>query len=95
MKTARDYHHLYNQSDVLLLADIFENFRDTCRRNYHLDPCWYYTAPRLALDACLKLTKVELELLTDQDMLLVVERVMRGGISMISNRYGQANNKSL
>ena len=91
MKMMRDYHDLYNQSDVLLLADVFENFRDTCKRNYNLDPCWYYTAPGLAWDACLKLTKVALELLTDQHTLLMVERVTRGGISMVSDRYGQAN----
>ena len=57
MKTMRDYHDLYNQSDVLLLADVFENFRKVCKKNYKLDPCWYYTAPGLAWDACLKLTK--------------------------------------
>ena len=93
MKTFRDYHDLYNKSDVLLLADVFENFRKVCKKNYELDPCWYYTAPGLAWDACLKLTKINLELLTDPDMLLMVESGLRGGISMISNRYGKANNK--
>lgn len=93
MKTFRDYHNLYNKSDVLLLADVFENFRKVCKKNYELDPCWYYTAPGLAWDACLKLTKINLELLTDPDMLLMVESGLRGGISMISNRYGKANNK--
>ncbi|XP_060083028.1 uncharacterized protein LOC132562303 [Ylistrum balloti] len=92
MKSLRDYHELYNQSDVLLLADVFENFRDVCIKNYDLDPAWYYTAPGLAWDAALKITEVKLELLSDPDMLLMVEKGIRGGISMISNRYGKANN---
>ena len=62
MKTLKDYHNLYNQVDVLLLADVFENFRDICIKNYKLDPAHYYTAPGLAWDAALKITKVELEL---------------------------------
>ena len=92
MTTLRDYHDLYNQSDVLLLADIFENFRDVCSDNYGLDPAWYYAAPGLAWDAALKITDVQLELLSDPDMLLMIEKGIRGGISMISNRYGKANN---
>ena len=92
MKTLRDYHKLYNRLDVFLLCDVFENFRDLCITNYDLDPAWYYTAPGLSWDALLKITKVKLELLTDPDMLLMFERGIRGGISMISNRYGQANN---
>ena len=92
MKTMRDYHDLYLKSDVLLLSDVFENFRDVCLDNYRLDPIFYYTAPGLAWDACLKITKVELELLTDYDMLMMVEKGIRGGVSMISTRYGKANN---
>ena len=72
MKTFKDYHDLYNVSDVLLLADVFENFRGVCMENYHLDPAWYYTAPGLAWDAALKITEVELELLSDPDMLLMI-----------------------
>ncbi|XP_048582217.1 uncharacterized protein LOC125561810 [Nematostella vectensis] len=92
MGTMRDYHNLYLESDVLLLADVFENFRDVCLKNYDLDPAWYYTAPGLAWDAALKTTKVRLELLTDYDMLLMIEKGIRGGVSMISNRHGEANN---
>ena len=94
-KTFRDYHNVYNESDVLILADVFENFRDVCMKHYGLDPGWYYTSPGLAWDAALKITKIELELLSDYDMLLMIQKGIRGGISMISNRYGTANNKYL
>ena len=93
MEHLQDYHNLHNKTDVLLLADVFENFRDICMRNYKLDPAHYLTAPGLSWDACLKMTGVNLELLSDVDMLLMVEKGIRGGVSMISNRYGKANNK--
>ena len=93
MKTFKDYHKLYNETDILLLADVFENFRDLCLKIYRLDPVHYYTTPGLAWDACLKTTDINLELLSDLDMLLMFEKGIRGGISMISNRYGEANNK--
>jgi hypothetical protein len=80
-------------TDVLLLADVFENFRDVCTRNYKLDPAWYYTSPGLAWDAALKMTEVNLELLSDYDMLLMIKQGIRGGVSTISHRYGKANNK--
>ena len=93
MKTFKDYHKLYNETDVLLLADVFENFRNLCLKIYRLDPVYYYTAPGLAWDACLKMTNINLELLSDPNMLLMFEKGIRGGISIISNRYGEANNK--
>ena len=74
MKYFKDYHELYNKVDVLLLADVFENFRNICLENYELDPAHYYTAPGLAWDAALKVTDVNLELLSDIDMLLMVEK---------------------
>ena len=89
----RGYHDLYLESDVLLLADVFENFRNVCLKNYKLDPAWYFTSPGIAWDAALKMTGVELELLTDPDMLLMIEKGVRGGVSMISKRHGKANNK--
>ena len=89
----RGYHDVYLESDVLLLADVFENFRNVCLKNYKLDPAWYYTSPGIAWDAALKITGVELELLTDPDMLLMIEKGVRGGISMISKRHGKANHK--
>ena len=93
MKTFKEYHELYNITDVLLLADVFENFRDLCLKINGLDPVYYFTAPGLAWDACLKMTSVKLELLSDSNMLLMFEEGIRGGISIISNRYGEANNK--
>ena len=92
-QTLQDYHNLYLTTDVLHLADVFENFRKTCLHHYKLDPRHYYTAPGLAWDACFKETKQELELLKDYDMLMMFEQGIRGGISHISKRYAEANNK--
>ena len=91
-QTLGDYHDLYLLSDVLLLTDVFENFRHVCLNAYNLDPCHFYTSPGLAWQACLKMTDVELERLTDPDMYLFIEEGLRGGISTISKRYSKANN---
>ena len=91
----RQYHDLYLKTDTLLLADVFENFRRVAIANYELDPCHYFTSPGLSLSACLKHTGVELELFTDIEQLLFIERGIRGGISTICNRYSKANNKDL
>ena len=77
-----DYHDLYVQSDTLLLADVFNNFRDMCLKEYELDPVHFLSLPGLAWQACLKKTNVELELLTEYDMLLMVEEGIRGGMSL-------------
>ena len=88
-----DYHDLYVQRDTLLLADMFENFRDMCLIEYELDPAHFLSLPGLAWQACLKKTNVELELLTDCDMLLMVEEEISGRICHSIHRYATANNK--
>ena len=88
-----EYHDLYLISDTLLLADIFENFRQSCLKNYELDPAHIVSLPGLAWQACLKKTNVELELLTYYDMLLMVEEGIRGGICHAVQCYAHANNK--
>ena len=88
-----DYHDLYVQSDTWLLADVFENFRKACIKTYELDPAHFISLPGLAWQACLKKTGVELELLTDYDMLLMIEEGIRGGICHAVHRYAKAHNK--
>ena len=88
-----DYHDLYVQRDTLLLADVFENFRDMCLKEYELDPAHFLSLPGLAWQACLKKTNIKLELLTNYDMLLMVEEGIKGGICHSIQRYAKANNK--
>ena len=87
------YHDLYLKSDVLLLADVFENFREICLDIYGLDPAHYVSSPGLSWDAMLKMTGVSLDLISDVDMQNFIEKGMRGGISTITHRYALANNK--
>ena len=87
-----DYHDLYVKSDTLLLAGIFENFRNACLDNYGLDPTHFVSLPGLAWQACLKKTNVKLELITDYDMFLIIEDEIRGGICHAIKRYAKANN---
>ena len=106
-----DYHDVYLATFFLLLADVIETFRNTCLKNYKLDPAHFYTAPGLAWQALLKTAseycedekrrkeckvspdEFRLELFTDIDMLLMVEKGIRGGISQAVKRYDKANNK--
>ena len=87
-----EYHDFYVRSDTLLLADIFENFKQSCLDNHELDPAHFVSLPGLAWQPCLKKTNVELELLTDYDMLLMIEEGIRGGICHAVNRYAHASN---
>ena len=91
--TMGDYHDLYLKTDALLLADVFEKFINTCLDYYVLDPCHYFSSPGLRWDAMLKMTEIELGLISDTDMHLFIEKGMRGGISYIAKRYSKANNK--
>ena len=93
LKNLGEYHDLYVQSDTLLLADLFENFRNTCLKVYELDPAHFLSLPGLAWQACLKKTNVRLELLTVYDMLLMVEEGIRSGICNSMHRHAKANNK--
>ena len=92
-KTMRDYHNFYLKMDVLLLTDVFQNFRKLSIQHFGLDPAHFYTLPGFAWTSCLKKTEQELEAIEDYDMYLFIENSMRGGISMISNRHVEANNE--
>ena len=88
-----EYHDLYVQSDTKLLADVFENFKDKCIEIYDPHPDHFSSAPGLAWQACLKKTRVELGRLTDNDMLIMFEEWIRGGMCQAIHRYAKANNK--
>jgi len=90
--TLGDYSDLYLKIDVLLSADIFENFRDICMSTYQLDPAYYFTAPGYSFDAMLKFTSIRLQLLSDYESVLFLERGIRGGLTQASKRYAKANN---
>ena len=95
IKNLGEYHDLYVQSDTALLADVFESFRDKCIEIYEFDPACFLSAPGLAWQARLKKTEIKLELLTDNDMLLMFEKGIRGGMCQVWDHYAKANNKYL
>ena len=91
--TVGDYHGIYLKTDVLLLADVLEKFIKHCLNYYGLDPCHYFSSPRLSWDAMLKMTRIKLDLISEIDMYLFIEKGMRGGISYIAKRHSKSNNK--
>ena len=93
MKTMKDYHDLYLKCDVLLLANVFEKFKNESLKNYGLCLSHYLSAQALSWDVILNMTKVKLDFIPDPDMFF--EKGTRGGVSYISNRYSKANNKYL
>ena len=93
MKNMGDYHHLYLQTDVLLLADVFEKFINRSLEFYKLDPSYYFSPPGLSWDAAWKMTQIKLKLIYDIDKYNSVEKGLRGGISYISKRFREANKK--
>ena len=95
IKQSGEYHDLYVQSDTSLLADVFENFRNMCLKMYELDPAGILSAPGLLRQTALKKTKVKLDLLTDVNMLLMVEKGIRGGICHSICRYAKANEECM
>jgi hypothetical protein len=92
-RTLLDYHNLYLKVDVLQLADVFESFRNSNHTHFGLDPSYYVSAPQFSWDCMMKMTDCELTLLNDPAMFEVINRNLRGGITMISKRYAKANNK--
>ncbi|XP_071153082.1 uncharacterized protein [Mytilus edulis] len=95
VKTLGEYSDVYLKMDVALLADVFEKFRDISLHDYDLDPCHYFTTPGFSWSAMLKKTGIVLDLITDIDMMLFVEKGIRGGVSSIFHRYAKANNPYL
>lgn len=92
LKSLGQYSDLYMKTDILLLASVFETFRNTCHKTYQLDSsAHYHTVPGYTFDCMLKYTKCQLETIQDVEILLFIERGIRGGISQCSNRYCQAN----
>ena len=83
----------YLKKDVLLLADIYEKFINTCLKYYGLDPCHYFSAPGLSWDAMLEMTGIKLEKITDIDHYVFIEKGLRGGISYIAKRHNKAKNE--
>ena len=86
-------HDLYVQCDTRQVAHNFEQFRTLCLKEYELDPTYFCTTPGLAIEACLKMTDIKIELLTNIDMVLMFEKGLRGGISQAIHPYAKANNK--
>ena len=90
-----EYHDLYVRADTAQLSDVFENFRYLCLEIYGLDPTYFVSAPSLAFEAMLKITKARIELFTDIDMVLMTQKAVRGGLTQVIKKHAIANNKYL
>jgi len=95
LATFGDYYNLYLKLDTLLLADICRSYKNMCLQTYQLDPFWYVSAPSLAWQSALKMTKVQLDLLEDVDMYNFLRAGIRGGVSYVATKYSEANNKEM
>ena len=95
MKTMEDYYDLYLKCDILLLADVFEKFRNNSIKSYGSRPSHYLSAPALNWDAMFKQKNIELEIIPDPDIYIFFEKGTKGGVSYVSNRYSKASNKYL
>ena len=93
MKDMGDYHDHYFKKDDLLLSDVYEKFIDTYLKFHGLDPCHYFSSPKLSWDAMLKMTGIKLEQISEIDKYLFIEKRLRGGVSYFAKRYAKANNK--
>ena len=90
IKNLGEYHDLYLRTDVLLLTDVYENFRDLCLEYYGLDPAHYFTLPNFTWDAMLLKTDVKIDPLTDQEMYEMIEKGLRGGMCQVSHKEAKA-----
>ena len=95
IKAVKDYHNSYLKCHVLLLTDVFKEFRNNIRKNYGLCLSHYLSAPALSWDAILNMTKIKLEFISDSDIYIFFEKGMRGEVSYLSSRYSKVNNKYL
>ena len=93
IKNLGEHHDLYLRTDVLLLTDVYEKFRDLCLEYYGLDPAHYFTLPNFAWDAMPLKTDVKIDPLTEQDMYEMIEKGLRGGMCQVSHKEAKANNK--
>ena len=93
MNKIGDYHDLYLKTDVLLLADVFEKFIKTSLDYYGLDNCHFFSSSGLSWDATLKITGIKLDLISDIDMHLFIEKRIEEGVSYIAKSHSKANNK--
>ena len=92
-KDLLDYSILYLKTDICHLSDVFQKFSDFAYKTYNLDPRHSYTLPGFSLaKSMLKMTKIELELISDSDMYLFLMDTIRGGICVVNKKFVKADN---